>query len=196
MRNQHIPFHQRNSQPIYIGFEKARPSNGFGIAGFVTSLLGICTFGLLSPLALLLSLIGLRKSPRGFALTGTLLGGLGTGFWALLFYAVLSAGHADRRHARIEKERRTTFEVIEKVNHDVNEFIIKNEGALPDAIEGNRFAVQQKDAWGLELQYAPSKKGFIISSAGPDQRFNTRDDLQKRYDYETQAPEKHYLTEL
>lgn len=48
--------------------------NGLGIAGFVVSLLGFFTCGLLCPIGLILSFIGLFKAPRGFAVAGTLLG--------------------------------------------------------------------------------------------------------------------------
>ena len=118
----HTPYQRRREEPIYIGFEQPRRSNGFGIAGFTMSILGVLSFGLLSPFALLLSLIGLRKGPRGFAMTGTLLGGLGTAFWALIFYAAISSSHAEQRHARFQRDSATTIEVIDKVNHEINEF--------------------------------------------------------------------------
>ena len=53
------------------------PSNGLGVAGFVTSLVSLLfTCGFLSPISLLLSLIGLTKKPRGFAIAGSLISGL------------------------------------------------------------------------------------------------------------------------
>ncbi len=52
------------------------PSNGLGTAGFVTSLVAIVTCGLLSPIALILSLVGLFKKPKGFAIAGTVISGI------------------------------------------------------------------------------------------------------------------------
>jgi hypothetical protein len=71
--------------------DSARSRNRLGIAGFVCSLLGIVTLGLLSPLAFLLSAIALRKRPRGYAWAGTALGLVGT---ALLVVVVALGGFA------------------------------------------------------------------------------------------------------
>lgn len=63
-------------------------SNGLGVAGFVLSLIGLLSCGLLSPVGLILSLAGLSKEPSGLAVAGTIIGGLGS-LWifsiALLF---------------------------------------------------------------------------------------------------------------
>ncbi len=52
-------------------------SNQLGVAGFVTSIIGLFSCGVLSPIALILSLIALSKSPRGMAIAGTVLGCVG-----------------------------------------------------------------------------------------------------------------------
>src|SRR5437773_6109506 len=54
------------------------PTNGLGVAGFVTSLIGVVTCGFLSPIGLLFSLVGLTRRPRGLAIAGTVLGALGS----------------------------------------------------------------------------------------------------------------------
>jgi len=194
--SQHVPYCRRNQEPIYIGFDKPRRINGLGIAGFVISLLGVLTFGLLSPVGLFFSLLGMLRSPRGFAATGTLLGLLGTGFWALLIYAVLHADHSRREHAEVTRGRQATVRQIDEVNKQINEFVMENEGNLPDEIDGNRLAVQRQDAWGQELQYQPNKSGFVILSAGPDGKFQTRDDVSKGFSYEVKNSDRQYLIEL
>src|ERR1043165_9168202 len=55
-----------------------RRTNGLGIAGFVVSLVGIFTLGLLCPIGLLLSFIALFRAPRGFAIAGLIIGLLGS----------------------------------------------------------------------------------------------------------------------
>ena len=64
--------------PGYSGYQPP-PSNSLGISGFVVSLAGVVvTFGFLCPIGLILSLIALRKEPRGFAVAGTIIGLLGS----------------------------------------------------------------------------------------------------------------------
>jgi len=67
------------------------PSNGLGTAGFVLSLIGFITCGLLCPLGFLLSLFGMLKPPRGLAIAGTILGGLGS-IWLFFFGFAIVAG--------------------------------------------------------------------------------------------------------
>jgi hypothetical protein len=162
----------------------------------VLSILGVLTFGILSPVGLFFSLLGLIRSPRGFAATGTLLGLLGTGFWALLIFAIVHADHSKRQHAEYTRGRQATVQQIDEVNKQINEFIMQHDGELPDEIDGNRLAVQRHDAWGQELQYQPTKDGFAILSAGPDGKFQTRDDVRKAFSYETNKPARQYLVEL
>lgn len=40
------------------------------------------------------------------------------------------------------------------------------------------------DAWGKQIRYTKLKKSFEIRSAGPDGKFNTKDDLTNRPDTE------------
>ena len=71
-------------------------TNSMGLAGFILSLLGFFTCGLLSPIGLILSIIGMFKPPRGFAVVGMILGIIGSK-WLLialafgLFTVVLAA---------------------------------------------------------------------------------------------------------
>src|SRR5690606_10490150 len=69
-------------------------SNGMGVAGFLISLVGMCSGGVLSPIGLILSLIAVGREPRGFAIAGIVLGALGScGFIVtLLFVPVVIIG--------------------------------------------------------------------------------------------------------
>jgi len=55
-----------------------KPTNGLGIAGFVISLVGLCSGGLLSPVGLIVSLVALKNQPRGLAIAGVVIGALGS----------------------------------------------------------------------------------------------------------------------
>lgn len=66
-------------------------SNGLGLAGFITSLVGLAfTVGLLCPIGLILSLIGLTRRPRGFAVAGVVIGGIGSCGGCLMLVAVVA----------------------------------------------------------------------------------------------------------
>src|SRR4051794_39566029 len=79
------PYPQQPAQPqTPVNYTVIQPpTNGLGLAGFITSLVGLVTCGVISPVGLILSLIGLMKSPRGFAVAGTILGLIGSA-WALI----------------------------------------------------------------------------------------------------------------
>ena len=81
--------------PYGIPYPQPRQSNGIGIAGFVVTLvnmvLGFIPFVnflciILLPLGLILSIIGMLKSPRGLAIAGLVI--------LLLFLFMLGAGAA------------------------------------------------------------------------------------------------------
>ena len=68
-----------------------KQTNGLGLAGFIVSLFGLLTCGTLSPIGFLLSVIGVFKSPRGFAIAGSILGALGSVWLAVAGLAMLGA---------------------------------------------------------------------------------------------------------
>ncbi len=161
---------------IYILDPPKPPTNGLGTAGFVFGILGIFTFGFLSPLGLLLSFFGLFKRPRGLAMTGFVLSLLGVGFIGSMI--AIPAYHAQARHARrhLEREIRATMERIEGAMEEVEEASDEAKREL-DGYEGNSVTVRHQDAWGNELRYDERTDGYAVRSAGPDRRFDTRDDL-------------------
>ncbi len=59
-------------------------SNLMGLIGFILSLVAFITCGILSPIALIVSVIGLFKPPRGFAVAGTILSLIGSVFLLLV----------------------------------------------------------------------------------------------------------------
>jgi len=66
---------QQNTTVVYVN---QPPSNGLAVAGFVFSIIGVLTCGCLSPIGLVLSAIGLAYQPRGLAVAGCILGGIGS----------------------------------------------------------------------------------------------------------------------
>lgn len=68
------PPHQETTHVAY----HQTPTNGTGVAGFVLSLGGLLTCGILCPIGLVVSLIGLKNEPKGMAIAGSIIGGMGS----------------------------------------------------------------------------------------------------------------------
>lgn len=164
-------------QPVQHVVVHTQPSNGMGTAGFVISLVGLLLFcGLLSPLGLIFSLIGLGKEPRGLAIAGTVIGLIGSIWLPLVGLALIGTvvglgAVADEPGSNIK----TGISIAEA--HGVIEQHSGAGGALPSAAEGNRLIAGIVDAWGTALRYEPGDERYVIRSAGPDRVFGTADDI-------------------
>lgn len=191
----HIPFeHRHRGQPIYIGFDAPPPRprrrwNWWGFFGFGLSLLALPTAGLLSPVALLLSLIGMRRQPRRLATAGAVLSGLGT----LMLAGLITAGvTAHQRHEQAREANRNaqrnrvnvskTSDTMKVALAEFKEFSEANQGNLPAWIDANMVAIKHKDAWGESLRFDVESDGAKLRSAGADRKFDTRDDVITKVD--------------
>ena len=144
------------------------PSNAIGVAGFVVSLVGIISCGALSPIGLILSLVGLRKEPKGLAVAGTIIGGVGIvliGVLVGLVIVLIPKGHVV-----------ATELVVVTAVHAI-EARAEETGELPSVDEGKELIAEHTDAWSNALRYEPSGDEFTIRSAGPDGAFDTGDDI-------------------
>lgn len=194
----HVPFSQRPSgtgihPPVYIGFNEpaARPRKKFNWWGFNGLFLFFITFGILSPVTLLISMMGLRRGPRKMALAGTLFSLIGVGVMS----AIALAGFADHKELQQRRAERqyqrsiaTQVQQTEKtMMHavvDIEDARDDSEGILPPDIDGNLIVIEHTDAWETMLRYEPEDDHSIIRSAGPDGKFDTSDDLTSRVDGE------------
>ena len=152
-----------------------RGVNGLGIFGLVLSILGVFTFGMLSPLGMAVSLLALRRAPRGAALTGAVLGFLGT---AVVATAVIGGAVFVDAAAKSNQ----TEVALQRAAVAVEQYQREHE-ALPGGIDGNKLliAAELEDAWGESLRYEiEGKNAYTIRSAGPDGKFDTVDDLTSR----------------
>jgi hypothetical protein len=157
---------------------QSQPRNGWGLAGFIISLVGLLlTCGLVSPLGLLISLIGLLKRPRGLAIAGTLLGLLGTAFLAFAGLAIVATFLGYRDSAANEDKKIRTNEAMTAAMRIVDDYRQKN-GSLPSDDEGQKLMVDTKDGWDQTLSYTrKGENAFEIRSSGSDKDFFTEDDL-------------------
>jgi hypothetical protein len=169
----------QGAQPV------AAPSeNGLGIAGFILSLIGLLSCGLLSPLGLVFSFAGMFKRPRGLAIAGLILGLVGC-LWVVVTVVVIGLAAifsclsvAVPAHARAGHVM--TQAAITAAEARIEEFRAEHNG-LPSEDEGQDLIAGAKDAWGRALRYERyGRDDFEVRSAGPDGRFDTPDDVTPR----------------
>lgn len=178
---QHTPFHVRSRETIYIGPERPRPRNPLGILGFVVSLVALVfTFGLLSPLGLLISSLAMYRRPRRLATAGVVLGLLPTLIWGLLVVGTISGVHQQRQRARIERQTAITESQLAEAWNAIDAFQREHD-RLPSGIEGNKLAVLHEDAWQRPLRYEIYPDQIVIRSSGPDGDFESRDDILRNH---------------
>ncbi|MGE3107246.1 MAG: type II secretion system protein GspG [Phycisphaerales bacterium] len=156
-------------------------SNALGLAGFITSILGIVSCGLLSPIGVLLSLIALFKRPRGFAIAGVIIGLIGS-LWILVILVifgvvVLAVGAAALAAGPGGFEMFGDSMVIES---KLDEYRRQN-ASLPASLAqvSGLDAEVLKDHWGHEYIYTPDlvNNTFTIRSMGADGADGTADDM-------------------
>lgn len=161
---------------LYILDPPKPPTNGWGTAGFIFSIFGIFTGGLLSPIALLMCLLGLRKRPRSFAMIGLLLSLLGTAFLGSIVAVPVIAAH---RHHRA-MEQRYNIDVTRQILSEVDSKVAAQARYMNERLDGysgNAVTIQHQDAWETDIRFDERNDGYAVRSAGPDRRFDSRDDL-------------------
>ena len=201
----HTPFHQRASNrkhygTIYINEPPKPPKryfNWWGFNGMSLSFVSLLTFGLLSPLALLLSLIGLRRRGKGMAVVGMMVSLLGIALISTIGIAAYNTHQAQVAKITKQKEARINAVKTQEANvllaeayDDLVEYRGQHEGQLPADIEGNMIVVVFRDPWGQALRYELEEGFALVRSAGPDQEFLSSDDLLKRVSPKAERPAK------
>lgn len=179
------------------------PTNGLGIAGFVVSLSGLVVcFGLICPIGLLLSLIALFNTPRGFAIAGTIIGLIGSIFGVLAVLLVAGViGSAGTFFSNFNVQSQTSMQ-MDFASYDIDNHFMNNNDTLPDEPTGNAMISSYVDEWNNNLKYKPtqgSTTDYTIISAGPDGVFGNADDLSQpysAYNWNTTAPQQTPIDEI
>ena len=154
------------------------PANNLGLAGFITSILGLVSCGVLSPVGLLLSLIGLTKQPRGFAVAGTVIGLIGTVFLALMGVGIVLGILGIGAGVKALKEYASTHEQAMKLYVDLEQQRAQSAGKTLDATTATALAAKYTDGWGTPLRADVAAGVVTVISAGRDKSFDTNDDLR------------------
>jgi|GEM_PF-3544496 len=173
---------QTNYPPNYY---RPAESNGLGIAGFVVSLAGIVVCGgFLCPIGLILSLVGLGKEPRGFAIAGTILGLLGTAIAAFVVMMAVGVIGAGWNFAQMFNGYAMTYNNMYTASNEIDQYYSNNNNTLPDEPTGTQLVSTYSDEWGTPIQYHPSSNqggDYELVSAGPDMQFGTNDDISNTF---------------
>lgn len=165
--------------PQYVPVDK---SNTLGIAGFICSILGVLSCGLLGPVGAILSAVALRREPRGFAIAGLIVGLLAS-IWLVLGGLLFIGVCASLAAAGISLGQfipfGQTLAEMEQARLAVNAYIESHDGELPVDLHAllRERGVDPQDAWESAFRIEATARGFRIRSAGPDARFESADDL-------------------
>lgn len=166
-----------------------KEGNGLGVAGFFIAAIGLLIpTGIVALLGLLVSLVALGKSPRGFAGMGVLIGLLGTAVWlAITGIAILGALTIGLGAVVFGSVAFVLMqpELIEVTSDMVNVTIAAIEyedehGELPDGIDSMTLSVSTTtDPWGNPYRYTivEDEPGFDVISSGADGIMGTDDDV-------------------
>jgi hypothetical protein len=169
-------------QPVqpYASPQPIEPVNGMGLAGFICSLVAIITCGLLSPVSLIISLLGLSQRPRGLAAAGTVISLLGCILGVGMAYAVVrgveAANQAIEKMGTEIQAGLKTAGTLASARKKVEDHKVEK-GEYPDDEEGQALVADLTDGWEMELRYQKQPEGYDLRSAGPDKQFDTDDDV-------------------
>ena len=169
---------QPQAQPGVVSYTFMNPpQNGLGIAGFITSLVGILTCGVLAPVGLILSVIALIKPPRGFAIAGTIIGIVGSIWVIFAGFAMVAAALGIRTAAKTVQDYVTAYQSARQAYVQIDQQRTQS-GATPTSAAANTIAAKFTDPWGTPFRAEVSDGVIVIRSAGRDKQFDTTDDLR------------------
>ena len=184
-----IPSAPAMPYPQYV-MVPAQGGNGLGVAGFFIAAIGLLIpTGIVALLGLLVSLVALGKSPRGFAGMGVLIGLVGTAVWVAItgvaIVGALAIGVGVVLFGTVAFVLMEP-EIIEITSDMVNVTIAAYEyeeehGAMPEGLDSLSLSVSTTtDPWGNPYLYVITEGdelGFDVISSGSDGIMGTDDDL-------------------
>lgn len=167
--------------PTYQTPYQPPPSNALGIAGFVVSLTGLVVcVGLLCPIGLVMSLIALRKEPRGFAVAGAIVGVLGSLLAATILLMVFQVIPSTFAAFNMFGPQMTTQNNMYSASNEIDNYFTDNGDTLPDAVTGTALINYYTDGYGHAMEYRPAPAigpdMYELVSPGEDGVFGNADD--------------------
>ena len=171
-----------NQQPGHQTVIVNQPeSNSLGLAGFIVSLAGWITCGLLCPIGLILSLFALGKRPRGFAIAGVILGLPGVLFLAFFGFVflmtVLGIGAAATAAAALAQQSAEIASARGEINTAYSQTSV-----LPDEATAQALFVTKLEWDGEVVRYIrESDTQYTLVAPGIDGAFDTADDFRQTW---------------
>ncbi len=148
-----------------------------GVIGCVISSVGaILTCGVLAPVGLVVCVIALREPPRKCAITGVVLGVIGSfipGILLFAFYATFAFDDETVGGAAQLMTQAPLRRAIQRIESARDE-----DGKLPSVDRGQAAIGDLRDRWGNQMIYVPLDEEYVIVSAGRDGDFETDDDVR------------------
>jgi hypothetical protein len=121
-----------------------------------------------------LSLIGIRKQPKGFAIAGLLIGLVGLIELALFGFLVFSTYQVGKNAGSFLQQIPVTLELYEEAGVVRDKWVELDR--LPTQTEGDEILKGKRDFTGNQLIYETDGESFSIRTAGPDDTLHTDDD--------------------
>jgi len=180
------------SQPDYPVIGAPVPqTNGLAVAGFICSVAGLLTGGLLCPVGLILSLVGLgRPSGRGWAIAGIAIGLLGTCLGVVAVFvaatfiaaaiAVIGTGFGVLALVLTQSEQLEISADMIDIAYSAVVYQDDN-GSLPTDLDELELKTPTlTDPWGNAYRYilTEHEPGFDVTSWGADGQPATDDDVR------------------
>lgn len=159
---------------------QTQQQNSVGLVGFVLSIVGIFTCGILCPIAMLISFFGLFKQPKGFAIAGTIIGFLGSVAFAaiavIVIMTVFTVATTLMALGDFLVEYGARYSPLFDAQQAVAVEWADKEG-LPSEDEGNEIIQGKLDMWGNQIIYETTGKSYSLRSAGDDGIAGNGDDV-------------------
>ncbi len=148
--------------------------NPTGLAGFVLSLVGLTCCGPLSLVSLIVSLVALRREPKGLAIAGVAISlvslVMNLVFAVIGYFTLAMMGHGSAGAG---------LELI--VDYAIIDVEIQENGSMPASLDELSLpADRATDPWGNPYEYSvfPDGGDYKLISLGPDGTLGTSDDVQ------------------
>ena len=146
-----------------------------GLAGFIVSIASLFLCGIPAIIGIILSIIGLGKNPKGFAVAGLLIG-----FIAMLELVALGAVFYGA-FTVVETVKKGVENIGTQVqlSAEANEIALEwqDSGELPNEEDGQAAVAGTTDMYGNQIIYETDGTSFTLRSRGLDGELNTDDDI-------------------
>lgn len=162
------------------------PSNGLGTAAGICSILGLISCGILCPIGLVLGLMSMGKEPKGMALTGVILGAIGSFVYLIVFIffggALLVMCGGCIGFSSLAAEAMEQQAASQPAADAIIAYYDVNDQLPDDATAMQLIAGFTHDGHGFRYQSGIDDSSFSLQHPGDDGQWNTADDWETDWD--------------